>query len=209
MRHLKGASINWSTPAELTLRGGLLQGTLGPAFLLAPLGLASFRNARGRRLLIAGALWAAPWFANIGTRFLIPALPFAALAMAMTLERWKPALATVVAIQAIASWPAVLKLYCAPYNWRLDGFPVRAALRIEPERAFLERNFAPWFQIADLIQRQTPPGSVVYTAQPIPEAYTDRTIWLDYAAAKPNEVRDILRTPGVPREIIARCGNSE
>ena len=64
MRHFKGASVNWSTPVELTLRGGLLEGTLGPAFLLAPLGLASFRHARGRRLLIAGALWAAPWFAK-------------------------------------------------------------------------------------------------------------------------------------------------
>ena len=145
---------------------------------------------------------------EIGTRFLLPALPFAALTMAMTLERWKPALATVVAIQAIASWPAVLKLYCAPNDWRLDQFPVRAALRIEPERAFLERNFAPWFQVADMIQRQTPPGAVVYTAQPIPDAYTDRTIWLDYAAAKPNEVRDILRNPEFRARPPLGCGNS-
>jgi hypothetical protein len=43
-----------------------------------------------------------------------------------------------------------------------------------------------------MLQQRTPENAVIYTAQPLPEAYTDRTIWLDYAAALPNRVRDLL-----------------
>jgi hypothetical protein len=219
MRHYHGASLGWNTPIEVTLRGVLLEGTIGPAFLLAPLGLLSLRTAQGRQLLLAFAAFAAPYFLNIGTRFLIPALPFLALAMVHGLcfraarvskrddaslphgrgsERVRGHLVgtwtavAIVALQAIASWPSILSLYCAPYSWRLTRFPIKAALGIEPEQAFLERNMAPWYQITQMLQQRTPENAVIYTAQPLPEAYTDRTIWLDYAAALPNRVRDLL-----------------
>jgi hypothetical protein len=219
MRHYQGASLGWKTPGEVTLGGGLLQGTIGPAFLLAPLGLLSLRTAQGRQLLLAFAVFAAPYSLNIGTRFLIPALPFLALAMVHGLS-FRAARASkrdetplpdgrgserasgqhvgtwtvvaIVAVQVIASWPSILGLYCAQYSWRLTRFPIRAALGIEPDQAFLQRNFAPWYQITQMLQQRTPENAVIYTAQPLPEAYTDRTIWLDYTAALPNRVRDLL-----------------
>jgi hypothetical protein len=193
MRHFNGATIGWATPLELTVRGGLLQGTLGPALMMAPLGLAALRDPRGRRIAAAAVLFAVPWLANIGTRFLIPALPFIALAMALPLARWPKAAAALAAANAILCWPAVLNTYCAPYAWRLSRFPVAAALRITPERQFIE-TYAPEVRFAGLIQDHVPPNGVVYTAQPIMESYTDRTILLDYAAALNERIRDLLAT---------------
>jgi 4-amino-4-deoxy-L-arabinose transferase-like glycosyltransferase len=215
MRNYHGASLGSSTPVEVTLKGGLLEGTIGPAFLLAPLGLFSLRSAQGRQLLLAFAVFAAPYFLNIGTRFLIPALPFLALAMIHGVplphgrgsESTKWAVVAIVAVQASASWPSILSLYCAPYSWRLTRFPIRAALGIEPKQAFLERNLAPWYQITQMLQQRTPGNAVIYTAQPLPEAYTDRMIWLDYAAAMPNRVRDLLASalanPGARQSAVA------
>jgi hypothetical protein len=112
----------------------------------------------------------------------------------------------IVAAQAIASWPAILSLYCARYSWRLTRFPIRAALGVQTEQAFLERNLAPWYQVTQMLQQRTPVDAVIYTAQPLPEAYTDRTIWLNYAAALPNRVRDLLAAalahPGTRRETV-------
>jgi hypothetical protein len=207
MRHYNGARLDWSTPVELTLRGGVLQGTLGPIFLLSPIGLIALRTRQGRQILLAAAVFGAPYLANIGTRFLIPALPFLALAMVSAVAAWRAAAVAFVIIQAVASWPGFLKQYCAPYNPRLDRFPVGAALRIEPENAFLESHFAPWYQVTQMIQASTPSGAIVYTAQPLPEAYTDRTIWLHYAAALPNRVQELLdigiKFPDVRRPAIA------
>ena len=60
MRHYNGAHLGWTTPVELTLRGGRLQGTLGPIFLLAPIGLLSLRTKQGRQILLAACcLWSA------------------------------------------------------------------------------------------------------------------------------------------------------
>jgi hypothetical protein len=177
MRHMNGVHIDWQAPLELTVRGGLLQGTLGPAFLLAPLGLLAIRDAQGRRALGAAALFGLPWFSNAGTRFLIPALPFLALSMAIPLARW----------------PWVLNLYCAPYNWRITRFPIAAALRLIPEQQFLD-TYAPEVRFARLLQDKMPPGGVVYTAQPVMSSYTDRTIMMNFAGALNERLSDTLAT---------------
>jgi hypothetical protein len=194
MRHYHHASLGRSTPVELTLRGGTLEGTIGPAFLLAPLALLSLRSAQGRQLLLACAVFGAPYFLNIGTRFLIPVLPFLALAMIHAVNKRAFAVMAIVAVQLIASWPSVVSLYCSTYSWRIFEFPVRAALGIEPEIAYLERRLVPWYQVTRMLQQRAPANSVIYTAQPLPEAYTDRTIWLEYTAALPNRVRDLLKS---------------
>jgi hypothetical protein len=191
MRHLNGHHLGWQTPLELTLRGGLLQGTLGPAFLLAPVGLLALTDPLGRRILAAAALFALPWFSNIGTRFLLPALPFIALSMGMALARWPRAAVAVVALNAIFCWPWVLGTYCAGANWRLDRFPLRAALRLESARDY-ETRYAPWIDDAFLLQEKVPPGGVVYTAQPVMTSYTDREILLNYASAPNTRIEDTL-----------------
>ncbi len=197
MHHLSGYSLGWGTPFELTLGGGLLQGTLGPAFLLAPLGLLALRNAHGRRALGAAALFGLPWFSNIGTRFLIPALPFVALSMGITLSRWPRLALTILVLNAIACWPWVLGLYCAPFNWRLTRFPVSAALRLSSENEFLDK-YAPEVRFARLVQEKIPATGVVYTAQPLMTSYTDRTILLNYAAALNSRLEQVLATPIKP-----------
>ena len=72
-------------PLEVTLRGGTTQGVLGMAFLAAPIALGALRFRAGRRLLAAGAVVFLTYFLNIGTRFLIPSLPFLSLSMALAL----------------------------------------------------------------------------------------------------------------------------
>lgn len=191
MRHLNGHSLGWRTPFELTIRGGALQGTLGPAFLLAPLGLLAARDALGRRVLIAAALFALPWVANIGTRFLIPALPFIALAMGMALARRPKWAFAVVMLHAVACWPWVLPAYCSPRSWRIQRFPISAAFRLTPEREFLDAN-APEIRYARLLQDKVPANGLVYAAQPVMQSYTDREILLNYAAAPNQRAMDTL-----------------
>ncbi|HYL75224.1 MAG TPA: glycosyltransferase family 39 protein, partial [Bryobacteraceae bacterium] len=70
-------------PLQLTVRGDLLAGFFGPLFLLTPLALLSLRFRAGRQLLLAAVIFALPYAANVGTRFLIPAAPFLSLSLAL------------------------------------------------------------------------------------------------------------------------------
>ncbi|MGH9611895.1 MAG: hypothetical protein ACRD4P_02320, partial [Bryobacteraceae bacterium] len=93
-------------PWELTVNGERLQGFFGPVFLLMLLALLGLRRREGRHLLLAGAIFALPWFGNIGTRFLIPALPYFALALMLVLARPVAVLAVVVLLHTFLSWYA-------------------------------------------------------------------------------------------------------
>ncbi|HVY92356.1 MAG TPA: hypothetical protein VHA14_06395, partial [Bryobacteraceae bacterium] len=73
--------------------GGQLGGQLGLIFLLTPLALFSLRSREGRRVLLAGFIFLLPYPANIGSRFLLPVLPFGALGLALAFE-FSPALRT-------------------------------------------------------------------------------------------------------------------
>ena len=100
----------WSIPLDLTVRGGL-NGIFGPVFLLLPLALLTLRTSVCRRVLFAGALFSLPYAANIGARFLIPALPFFAFALACLIAARPAVLGAVIAFHAVASWPACVRLY--------------------------------------------------------------------------------------------------
>jgi len=83
-------------PLEVTVYGRLA-GLYGPLFLLAPLALLALGRKQGRQLALAAAVFGATYFANIGARFLMPVMPFVALAMGMVLTRI-PALGAAVAV---------------------------------------------------------------------------------------------------------------
>src|SRR5207237_9356327 len=85
MRHY-GLKSDREIPLEVTVRGGALCGFLGPIFLLSPLALLALRLPQGRTLLLAALVFLIPYTANIGTRFLIPALPFVTLAMGLAVS---------------------------------------------------------------------------------------------------------------------------
>jgi hypothetical protein len=185
LRHYR-LSDGLHAPWELTVKGEVLQGFFGPIFLLLPLALFSLRAREGRRLALAGAIFALPWFLNIGTRFLIPALPPLTLALALALRHPSGLLPAVAVLHAILSWYATPFHYFDAYAPRLTTFPYRAAFRIEPEDAYLARN-SPGYQVDRLIEREVPPGEKVFSFEQIPAAWTTREILTAYTSAQ-NEV---------------------
>ena len=184
-------------PWEVTFRGQALGGLLGPMFLLAPLALLGLRSAAGRQALLAGVVFVLPYPANIGTRFLIPALPFWALALALAVEAWRGVLPLLVLSHALLSWPPVMRRYCATYAWRIDEFPWRAALRITSQDDWL-RTKSQAYWVAKLIDAKVPAGQRVFSFAPIMEAYTSREIVVSFQGAENQLLRDILLTPLIP-----------
>ena len=180
---LYSLASRWAIPLQVTVQGSLA-GLLGPVFLLSPLALLALVWREGRRLLLAAGVFGIIYFFNISTRFLIPALPFVALALCLVLARQPRIAVLVVAIHAVLSWPDVVKRYCRFDAWHLMKVPYREALRIKPEDGYLESNL-PLYGAVRLIERSTPSGSTIFAQTPIPEAYTSRHIQIGFQA-EPN-----------------------
>ncbi|HUD98383.1 MAG TPA: glycosyltransferase family 39 protein [Bryobacteraceae bacterium] len=183
----------WRVPYEL-ITGGTFGGTLGPVFFALPLGLWALRRRAGRICWMAAALLALPWFWNTGTRFLMPALPFLALALAIALAMAlpRPALWACVAVQAVLSWPQVFALYHPGYAWRLERIPWRAALHIQSDRDYLE-SILPAYRVARLIEDHTEPGARIFSLISVPTAYTDREVLEYWHSAQADRLSDALR----------------
>ena len=182
----------WSLPLEVTVRGQNTGGLIGPIFLLAPLALLALRFREGRRLLLAGLLLFAPYMANIGTRFLIPCLPFFAMAMAMAIA-WPPALAAVLLFHAVASWPSMIPKYSAKYSWRLDRILWKQAIRKIPQDTYLRQNFAQ-YGIVRMIEDAVPKGLPVLAVNGLPDAYTTHEILVGFQSAYNDDLADILNS---------------
>jgi len=194
----------WQIPYQLFVRGENLCGLLGPVFLLAPAALVALRRQTGRRLLAAGLLFGLPYYTNIGTRFLIPSLPFVALAMGLAVAAWQKLAAALVLLHAALSLPWVVKQYCGLWAWRLHTIPVRQALRLEPEESYLTRRL-PGYVMARFIEEKVPPGGKVFTFGQLPEARTNRDILVHYQSAFNSVIADILWIPLAPeRQPILR-----
>ena len=197
MRNYTGLKSHWEIPLEVTTRGTVLCGLLGPVFLLAPLALFALREPAGRQLLLAAAVFGATYAGNIGTRFLIPAAPFLSLAMGLVFARASGIAPMVVLFHALVSWPSNIKVYSDPHAWRLEKIPLRQALRIESEESYL--NFKmPGYAIARMIEEMVPPGERVFALSPVAQSYTSREVLVAYQAAFNHTVGDILWTPMIP-----------
>ena len=192
-----------TAPWELAVKGERLQGFFGPVFLLAPLALLSLRRHAGRQTLLAAAVFALPWFLNIGSRFLIPALPPVALALALAFERPPFLLPAILVIHGFLSWYASPLRYFDRYAPRIAAAPLRAALRIETEDEYLSRS-EPGYLVDRMIERQVPPGNRVFSFEPIPESWTTREIVSGQNAAENEVVADVLRTALVSRGLPMR-----
>jgi hypothetical protein len=185
-----GVENKWTLPLEVTYRGEKTGGLLGPIFLLAPLALLALRFREGRRLLLPGLLLFAPYLANVGTRFLIPCLPFFAMAMALAIS-WPPALAAILLFHAVASWPSIIPRYSDKYSWRLDRILYKQALRRIPQDRYLRQNF-PAYGIARMIEDNVPKGAPVLAVNGLPDAYTTREIMVGFQSAYNDDLADIL-----------------
>jgi 4-amino-4-deoxy-L-arabinose transferase-like glycosyltransferase len=197
MRNYSGLASHWDIPLEVTVRGQVLCGLLGPLFLLAPFALLPLRHPLGRRLLFAAAFFASVYATNIGTRFLIPALPFLSLALALAFAPWRFLLPALVLFHALSAWPDLMKRYCHTYAWRLDRIWWKPALRLESEEGFLARRWPP-YNAARLIENLVPQGERVFTFNQAAEAYTSRDILVAYQSAEGAALGTILWTPLIP-----------
>jgi hypothetical protein len=185
----------WQIPLEVTVRGRSLCGLLGPAFLLAPLALLALRWRAGRHLLAAALVFGCTYPLNIGTRFLIPSLPFLSLGLAMVITRAKAIAPLLLLFHALTSWPTNVGIYSDAAAWRLEKrLPWKPAFRVEGEEAFLSRVSPPFVQ-ARMIETFVPRGEPVFVFNQVAEAYTTREILVGYQAAFNHTVGDILWTP--------------
>jgi hypothetical protein len=172
-----------SAPWDLTVRGRL-QGILGPAFLLLPVGLLALRERRGRMVWAAALVLAIPWCFNVGTRFILPAAAMAAIALAASLPR--TALLALLAAHAALSWPEAIPLYANEHVWRLQGFP----WRVDREQ-YLGRQDS--YVLAQLIEGSTKPGERVFTLASVARAYTGRETLEYWHSSAGSAFVDMLR----------------
>ena len=186
----------WQIPMQVTTHGSL-SGLLGPIFLLAPIALLALGRREGRQLLLAALVFGATYFSNISTRFLIPPLPFVALAMALVLSRVPRVLVAVALVHALISWPSMAARYCHYDAWHLNKVPWREALRIKPEGPYLVSNL-PLYGAARLVETVAAPASTVFVFTPIPDAYTSRKILVAHQSSDNVRSREILWTAFTP-----------
>ncbi len=182
-----------SLPWKLAV-GGDLGGQIGPLFLLAPLALLSLRFADGRRCLLAALFFLLPYPANIGPRFVIPALPFVATGIAFALDfRWSRYLfAALIAAAAIVGWPRVIRHYRSPAGtWQIVTMPWKAALGIIRPEDYLEQRSAE-YRIARMIDARVRPGERVWSTMQVAESYEKPDILVSYQSAEGDLLGDIL-----------------
>jgi 4-amino-4-deoxy-L-arabinose transferase-like glycosyltransferase len=200
LRHYELSSLR-ELPMQVTTYGKL-SGLLGPVFLLAPLALLAAFRRQGRQLVLASLIFGAPYFLNIGARFLIPPLPFIALAMALAIcrvsgPRGRGILLAIVLVHGYLSWPSRVPQYGKDDAWRLRGMPWREALRINNEDAYIDR-WVPYYDAVQLIEAATTPGSTVFTSMPIAEAYTSRQVLVEYQATENQVTGRTFRMAALP-----------
>ncbi|PWU08691.1 MAG: hypothetical protein C5B51_07470 [Terriglobia bacterium] len=176
-------------PWELAF-GDRLDGTFGALLLALPLGLVALRRREGRWCWAAALILALPWFSNRGGRFLMPAFVMAVLALAMVLPRW--AAWAAIALQALLCWPQVIDLRETRYAFRLHEFPLRAALRIEPEAAYLARHLDE-FKLAKTIENHTQPDTKILSLLTVANAYLARDVRVTWQSAEADRLLDTLR----------------
>jgi hypothetical protein len=180
-------------PLQLTVKGLKISGFFGPLFLLTPLALLALRYRIGRQLLLAAAVFASTYYANIGARFLIPAIPFIALALALVFEKWRWALLGLLAFHAAASTPLAFNRY-AEQAWAVWHVEPLAALHIEDEATFLNRESSS-YAVARMLDRLVPPGQTVFAFGPPAEAYTSRHILVGWHSGFGETLQDMILTP--------------
>ena len=199
--------IPWTgVPWAITVDGTALQGLIGPLFLLAPLALLALRKPAGRAVLGVALLLLLPWTRNMGTRFVMPALPFICLALALALPR--PAMLAMVLAHALTCWPAVVDRYAGQGGWRLHGFPWQAALRIEPEEQYLTNHLSE-YRYAQMTARHVKPGDGILDLFALPYAYLPTVPVGPMFSAQYDNLRMTLNSASRPNPEILISGRTE
>ncbi len=183
----------WQIPMQVTVEGDHVEGFLGPLFLLTPLALLALRFREGRQVLLATAVFGCAYFSNIGTRFLIPVVPFISLALALAFANIPWLLMLLVVAHAVTCWPDVYDLYCAKYAFRIEEVPVKAGLRLQSEDAYLSQD--PEYNIVKMVASVVPPNERVFAISQGGQSYLPRELLVGYESASNEVMQDILWTP--------------
>ena len=151
------------------------------------------------KALAATVVCALPWLSNAGARFLLPSLPFVALAMGLALDRLshRPRTACVAMLlvaQCVTSWPATRAHWYYEGLWTVEGFPWRAALGLEHPKWHLARNLK-YFLLADHLNKMDPRTIRVLTFCEVPEAYCGAELLVPYKGLENRDLADALLNP--------------
>jgi Dolichyl-phosphate-mannose-protein mannosyltransferase len=194
MRHQQVRS--WQEiPTQLAMKGTAVGGIVGPFFLLAPIALLAARRRDGRQVLLAGALFLLPYFSSIGARFMIPALPFASLAIALAIGNASSLLFILMLAAGLVCWPPVVNMYCQGPAWgRPCRMPFRQALRLESEESWLGRK-SPAYAIAKLVEQKVPEFESVFAFGTPARSYLERKVMVRFESAQGEALGDILWSP--------------
>ncbi len=184
-------------PLETTILGKTLGGLTGPLFLLSPLALLALRKRAGRQLLLAAAVFGASYPADIGTRFLIPSLPYISLGMGLALEHARVLAPALVAAHLVLSYPNVVANYCEAGAWRIETTRLLSALRVRSEDRFLTSRL-PGYTMARRIDQLVPPGGRVFAVQPFPKVYTSREVLVAWRSLPSQKLAEGLCIALVP-----------
>ncbi len=178
--------------------GGKFVGILGPVFLLAPMALLSLRFPAGRLCLLAFVVFFPPFFGNTEVRFLLPSLPFLALAIAMALLSIPHAGAALgliaIAFHSYTSWPGVVQQFVPGFQWRIELPDIRVPLRIVSEQAWFSEHWHE-YDVGLMLDRFVPPGDSVFSPNMGAIAYHHRDLVGSFDSALGLRIFDLYLTP--------------
>ncbi|MGA7409082.1 MAG: hypothetical protein WBW33_01275 [Bryobacteraceae bacterium] len=159
--------IQWSDlPISLTVGNSKTPNSFGTLFLLAPLCLVGLVWRQSRVFVLAALAVGSIYAGNKDPRFLIPAVPLAAMALGFVLSQmpWAKAILCAIAVlHLVVSWPAFMAYTHFPpvWQWRIAPVPWSEALRLRPEAEYLASQ--PDYIMAKRIDELVPAGEPVLT----------------------------------------------
>ncbi|MEZ5403277.1 MAG: glycosyltransferase family 39 protein [Bryobacteraceae bacterium] len=196
VRSYRNAAFSLGYVWEVIVRGKASFGILGPLFLLAPIGLLAARRPAGSILIVSGAITAAAWIAgNPMARFAIPSAPFVALAIALALDRSRPARALLVAVTAVHAamcFPPWIELWNKQPEAAVKRLPWREALRIVPPEETWKRD-VPGYEAVRFLDAHGSPNAKVLAFDEQPQFFTSRLLANPYASEMSISAEALLR----------------
>ncbi len=188
--------VTWpEIPMEVAVHGERLQGLYGPFFLLAPLGLFALRWPAGRRVLAAGLVFALTYPANLGSRFLMPAIPFLCLAMAMALSQWRSTLPAALVFQFLTCQPSALEKYASPRAMRLERERWDQTRRNRPETEILAERIEAYGMARFIDSNLTADARIFHLGVgDMPGAYMEHVVDGEFQGALNSKIRNMLWT---------------
>jgi hypothetical protein len=122
-------------------------------------------------------------------------VPFLSVAIALLLTEIRWLLPAVTVVNTLLCLPPLYRLYCSPGAYRIEDVPVKAALRLQSEEAFLSQD--PDYLAVRMIASIVPRGEPVFAINLGGQSYLPRELLTGYVSAQNETMLQILWTPVV------------